>query len=390
MAIIDWNKPTQSDLYTDVLNLIDYRLKNAATQFPDSTRFGVPTDTFSNLPTNAISFRSNKWQYWNGASWIDLRNYSASTPEYYDIGIIGTASNIRGIVAEINGGTGKSSYIVGDLLVASSTTALSKLAAPIYGKVLVSQGTTTAQMPTWGSLNLQDHITSYLRVANGGTGVQAISGIIKGNGTAAFSVAVAGTDYAAAVHSHEYIPLAGGTLTGNLTVGTSSTAKDLTVYGTIYASGKQILFPNDIGGGSGDTAGIKHYVKTGEETRLEIFVGNDPTDDIYLNGGGGVYVANSLTAAGNITAYSDVRLKSNIRTIDNALAKTNNLRGVYFDKDGESSLGLIAQELEDIIPELVFNNKDGYKSVAYGNLVGLLIEAIKELNAKVEKLENAR
>mgnify|MGYP000255795968 FL=1 len=93
-----------------------------------------------------------------------------------------------------------------------------------------------------------------------------------------------------------------------------------------------------------------------------------------------------LTAAGNITANSDERLKTNIRTVDNALSKVQQLRGVYFDKDGKASIGVIAQEVEQIIPEVVLNGE--YKSVAYGNLVGLLIEAIKELNAKVAVLES--
>lgn len=93
-----------------------------------------------------------------------------------------------------------------------------------------------------------------------------------------------------------------------------------------------------------------------------------------------------LTISGNITANSDERLKTNIHTIDNALDKVSRLRGVYFNKDDKASLGLIAQEVERIIPEVVLNGE--YKSVAYGNLVGLLIEAIKELNDRVKKLEN--
>ena len=95
----------------------------------------------------------------------------------------------------------------------------------------------------------------------------------------------------------------------------------------------------------------------------------------------------NLTATGNVTAYSDERLKSDITTIDNALDKVTAMRGVTFTKDGEASSGVIAQELEKIAPELVVDGEE-YKSVAYGNLVGYLIEAVKELSAKVEELEN--
>lgn len=91
----------------------------------------------------------------------------------------------------------------------------------------------------------------------------------------------------------------------------------------------------------------------------------------------------NLTATGDVTAYSDERLKDNIQTIDGALGKVNSMRGVTYTKDGLESSGVIAQEIEKIAPELV---KDGeYKSVAYGNLVGYLIEAIKEQQIQIEQ-----
>lgn len=94
----------------------------------------------------------------------------------------------------------------------------------------------------------------------------------------------------------------------------------------------------------------------------------------------------SFVATGNITAYSDERLKSNVETIPNALDKVLNVRGVTFDMNSERATGVIAQELEKVLPEAVFDNKDGMKSVAYGNIVGLLIEAIKEQQVQINKL----
>ena len=99
----------------------------------------------------------------------------------------------------------------------------------------------------------------------------------------------------------------------------------------------------------------------------------------------GSYTGN-FTATQNITAYSDERLKTNIETIPNALEKVNSLRGVTFDKDGVRGLGVIAQEVEKILPEVVIEGEE-YKSVAYGNIVGVLIEAIKELTNEVEELK---
>ena len=88
------------------------------------------------------------------------------------------------------------------------------------------------------------------------------------------------------------------------------------------------------------------------------------------------------TAVGNVTAYSDERLKKNIKTISNALETVKKLRGVSFvrkDFDGKG-IGVIAQEIEQVLPEVVVDGE--YKSVSYGNIVGLLIEAIKELANK--------
>jgi hypothetical protein len=90
-----------------------------------------------------------------------------------------------------------------------------------------------------------------------------------------------------------------------------------------------------------------------------------------------------------VTASSDERLKENIVTIDDALNKTLALRGVMFNRIDSISkeVGVIAQEVEAIVPELVVTGEDGFKSVAYGNTVGLLIEAIKTLNDKIEDLK---
>jgi hypothetical protein len=90
---------------------------------------------------------------------------------------------------------------------------------------------------------------------------------------------------------------------------------------------------------------------------------------------------------------SDERIKTNIKTIENALDKTLLLRGVEYNdiriEPEKKKIGLIAQEVELIIPEVVHTDPETtIKSIEYQNLVGLLIEAIKQLNNKVTKLEN--
>ena len=98
----------------------------------------------------------------------------------------------------------------------------------------------------------------------------------------------------------------------------------------------------------------------------------------------------NLTATGTVqgaevTATSDERLKSDIKTIDNALDKVMNMRGVSYIKQAEKGVGVIAQEIEKVLPEVVTDGE--YKSVAYGNIVGVLIEAIKEQQKQIDELK---
>jgi hypothetical protein len=105
----------------------------------------------------------------------------------------------------------------------------------------------------------------------------------------------------------------------------------------------------------------------------------------------------SLTMSDNITAYSDLKLKQNIFTIDSALEKVKNLRGVYYtrkdDETNKRKVGVIAQEIELVLPEVVMKNvkeetKEETLSVDYGNITALLIEAIKEQQTTIESLKD--
>jgi hypothetical protein len=119
----------------------------------------------------------------------------------------------------------------------------------------------------------------------------------------------------------------------------------------------------------------------------------------------GMYVSGGIYSTGNITAYSDRRAKKEIVTIDGALGKTLALRGVYYKvieevvKDeahhDKRQMGVIAQEVLEVVPEVVTYDKENDKyGVSYANMVGLLIEAIKEQqtvidtqDARIAKLE---
>jgi hypothetical protein len=107
-----------------------------------------------------------------------------------------------------------------------------------------------------------------------------------------------------------------------------------------------------------------------------------------VNYNGNVSITGDLDVLGDINSSSDINLKENVKTIGNSLETINSLRGVSFDwkKNGRSSYGIIAQELEQVLPELVKQGE--VKSVNYNGLIGVLIEAIKELKAEVEELKS--
>ena len=104
-------------------------------------------------------------------------------------------------------------------------------------------------------------------------------------------------------------------------------------------------------------------------------------------------------ATGNVTAYgstSDIRLKENIEVIADPIEKVCKLKGVTFNykEDGKRSTGLIAQDLEQVLPEAVYETEgmekdpeDTYKAIRYGNVVGLLVEAIKEQQQQIDSLK---
>jgi hypothetical protein len=94
-------------------------------------------------------------------------------------------------------------------------------------------------------------------------------------------------------------------------------------------------------------------------------------------------VAGDIYSTGNITAYSDKRAKENIEKIENALDKVCTLGGYTYTMKGQKYTGLIAQEVLEVLPEAVTGSEETNYALAYGNMMGLIVEAIKELKQKI-------
>jgi hypothetical protein len=135
------------------------------------------------------------------------------------------------------------------------------------------------------------------------------------------------------------------------------------------------------------------------EVDSSLVVFKNSQGDLNLSGnliinGSGLFTGN-LTSNGDITcrdlnSLSDANLKDNVKTLEGALADINSIRGVTFNwkRDGSKGAGVIAQEVEKVLPDLVLGSSGKQRAVNYNGLIGVLIEAVKELSKEVEELKN--
>jgi len=209
----------------------------------------------------------------------------------------------------------------------------------------------TGATGTWG-INITGSSASTTGNAATATALQTARTIngVSFNGTANITVA-----------DSTKLPLSGGTMTG-----------------TIINSATSLI----LGNADGVTRGLLYNDAAGFG-----FLNSSSTWALRVNQGtSNVSAFGDFTASGNVTAYSDERLKKDIELIPNALAKVCELRGVTYTRidTGERQTGVVAQDVQKVLPEAV---KDGeHLSVAYGNMVGLLIEAIKEQQKQIDEL----
>tara|TARA_R110002012_G_scaffold9152_1_gene41985 strand:- start:1793 stop:3100 length:1308 start_codon:yes stop_codon:yes gene_type:complete len=221
---------------------------------------------------------------------------------------------------------------------------------------------------------------------DGGSNITALTLDMSAAGAATFNDSVTATSVTAN----------GGVTVDNITIdGTeidlSSGDLTLDVAGDINldADGGDVIIKDDgteIGRFANSSSDF--VIQSAVSDKDMIFKGND---------GGSTITALTLDMSGagaatfnnDVTAFSDERLKDNIETITNALDKVTNMRGVTFTREGRQGTGVIAQEMQKVMPEVVHDENE-YMSVAYGNLVGVLIEAVKELKAEVDELKKGK
>lgn len=307
-------------------------------------------------------------------------------------------------------GNVRATVLTGYLVGSNSALAATDTVLGAFGKVQAQldakQATLTGLTATVAELNYSDGVTSNIQTQLNAKAPLA-SPDLTGTPTAPTAATATNTTQLATTAFVQAncalkLSLTGGTLSGNVTYNDSVQARFGTSAGmVIYHNGTHSYIDQNVTGNlyirNNVTGGtILFYAdNSGGTSQIVAQFGVGTDNSAYLYAGGatklnttaaGVTVTGALTATGNVTAYSDIRLKTDIQVIPDALGKVELLRGVtYTRKDsGEQHTGVIAQEVAAVLPEAV--DKSGeYLSVAYGNMVGLLIEAIKELNHKVDK-----
>ena len=255
-------------------------------------------------------------------------------------------SDGTGTSVGLNVGSAKT-FTLNGTLAANGTITGSSIATPTGTQTLTNK-TMSGASNTFTNLSLTTAVTGILPAANGGTGSTAGA-----------------------------VLLSGSTMTGALNI--TKTASSHLILNSTSNNVNQIQFQANgaAAGYAGGNASYPFFVQSSSATNV-----------VYTDQSGNFNAAGSITAAGNVTAYSDARVKKDVSTILNALSKIKAMRGVQYTNIATDvqGVGVIAQEMQEVCPQVVQDN-DGMLSVAYGNLVGVLIEAVKELAAEVEALK---
>jgi hypothetical protein len=327
-----------------------------------------------------------------------------------------------------SGGTGQSSYAVGDLLYASTTTALSKLADVATGNALISGGVGIA--PSWGKIGLTTHVSGTLPVANGGTGLTSFTanGVVYASSTSALATGSAltfdGTNLSQITTGQVIKTVKSSSTSGTrdailrLSVasngGNDAAGTVLFTYDTAYTQAAKI---DSLLTGGGTAGLLRFFTSTSEAFRLNesqyMLVGYTSSNGAYR-----LQVNSQIFATNATIATSDGHYKTNVTPLNDALSLVCKLNPVSFkwkqhpvhNFDCETpTIGFIAQEVKETLkstryvdsivkrnecviePEVVENGvivkeaiKEEFLGLADATLVALLTKAIQELKAEFD------
>lgn len=253
-----------------------------------------------------------------------------------------------------------------------------------YFKWLQVSGSTTTELMSLKSdglrfkgtkVSLEGHTHSQYLTSYTNNYLTGVSG--SGNGTVTFTRNGLGNLTWNASHSHSY---AGSSSAGGAATSATKLQTARTINGTSFNGTANITTAN-----WGTTRSI--YIQDATATNTSSAVSVNGGDNAYLKLPTNIKV-DTLTATGEVTAYSDIRLKTDIQPLENR----GYIKPVTYKKDGKDSIGFIAQKVRELYPELVIedNTEDKYLSVNYAQYVAVLQAQIIDLKKEIDELKNIK
>tara|TARA_B100001248_G_scaffold261334_1_gene252157 strand:+ start:14072 stop:18967 length:4896 start_codon:yes stop_codon:yes gene_type:complete len=330
--------------------------------FKNTSNQNVITKTGTGVGENLFHGNSSTSSQWASGVNIDLRWSTDGSP--------GSSDPNAGSISSL---TGADASIFGELRFPS-------------GGVLVAEGDLGGASVSAGKL--ASNAVTTVKIANGAvTGDKIASGAVTTNKIGANAVGNAAINNSASF-TMGALTVDNITLDGNeIDVGSGNLTLDVNGDINLNADGGDVIFQDNTttyGGISNSSGNIR--ISSGNSTMLT-GSGANATFAGSLGVNGTITATNDITAFGSL---SDITLKENIQPIENALDKVSKIRGVtfnYIDTPDKRVPGVIAQELQEVLPEAVYETENGKLAVRYDNTIALLLEAIKELKKEVEELK---